>query len=829
MTEPHDNIVIADIEDEMRRSYLDFAMSVIIGRALPDVRDGLKPVHRRILYAMLDLGNTYDKPFKKSARVVGDVIGKYHPHGDVAVYDTIVRMAQDFTMRSTLVNGQGNFGSIDGDPPAAMRYTEVRMQRLAGEMLADIDKETVDFVPNYDNTLSEPSILPARFPNLLVNGSSGIAVGMATNIPPHNLTEVIDALIALVRNPALETGDLMRFIPGPDFPTGAFITGAEQIREAYATGKGVIRMRARVITEKARGDRENIIITELPYMVNKAKLVEKIADLVNEKEIEGISDIRDESDREGMRIVIELKKDEFPAIILNKLYKHTQLEESFGIILLALDHGKPVIMSLKDILAKFIEFRREIVTRRSIYELRKAEERLHILEGLKKAIENIDEVIATIKKSKSTPEAEANLIRRFEFSPVQAKAILEMRLQRLTALETEKLLAEYRETEKLIKKLKRILSDEKELMAIIVAELEDIKQRYGDERRTEIIGQTKDIEVEDLIADEDMIVTVSNRGYIKRNPVSLYRVQKRGGKGKTASGIKEEDFIENLFVASAHSSILFFTDKGRVYWLKVYEIPQAGRASSGKPIVGLLSLQEGEKLTTYVPVKDLAEPLFLLMATKKGYLKKTALSMYANPRNGGIIAINLEQDDRLVDVRLTDGKQELILSTKRGMAIRFPETQIRTVGRAAYGVIGMSLDKDDEIIAMDMLEEDATVLTATENGYGKRTKIAAYRLQRRAGKGIINVKITPKTGDAISVIKVKDDNDIFIITNTGRMIRLGVKDISIIGRNTQGIKLIQLEAGEKVTKAVRIAETEDGNGEAPDGDGSGSTGGTAES
>ncbi len=813
MAESQNNIVIADIEDEMKRSYLDFAMSVIIGRALPDVRDGLKPVHRRILYAMLDLGNAHDKPYKKSARVVGDVIGKYHPHGDVAVYDTIVRMAQDFTMRYTLVDGQGNFGSIDGDPPAAMRYTEVRMQRLTGEMLSDIDKETVDFVPNYDNTLSEPSILPAKFPNLLINGSSGIAVGMATNIPPHNLSEVIDAIVALIKNPSLEIDELMNFIPGPDFPTGAYITGVEQIKEAYATGKGVIKMRARVITEKAKGDRENIVITELPYLVNKAKLVEKIAELVNAKEIEGISDIRDESDREGMRVVIELKKDEYPAIILNKLYKHTQLEESFGIILLALDHGRPVILSLKDILNKFIEFRKEVVTRRSIFELKKSEERLHILEGLKKAIENIDEVIATIKKSKSAQEAEAHLIKRFEFSVVQAKAILDMRLQRLTALETEKLITEYRDTEKEIKRLKRILSDEKELMGIIVSELESIREKYGDERRTEIIGRTKDIEVEDLIADEDMIVTVSSRGYIKRNPVSLYRVQKRGGKGKTASGIKEEDFIENLFVASAHSYILFFTDKGKVYWLKVYEIPQAGRASSGKPIVGLINLQEGEKLTTYVPVKDLSEPLFLLMATKKGYLKKTALSMYSNPRAGGIIAINLEGDDRLIDVRLTDSKQEVILSTKRGKAIRFPEAQVRTVGRAAYGVIGITLDKGDEIIAMDMLEKDATVLTVTENGYGKRTKIAAYRLQRRAGKGIINVKITPKTGEAISVIKVKDDNDIFIITNTGRMIRLGVKDISIIGRNTQGIKLIQLESGEKVTKAVRIAETEENNAE----------------
>ncbi len=821
MTEAHGNIVIADIEDEMKRSYLDFAMSVIIGRALPDVRDGLKPVHRRILYAMLDLGNMHDKPYKKSARVVGDVIGKYHPHGDVAVYDTLVRLAQDFTMRYTLVDGQGNFGSVDGDPPAAMRYTEVRMNRLAEEMLSDIEKKTVDFVPNYDNTLVEPSILPATFPNLLVNGSSGIAVGMATNIPPHNLREVINALITLVKKPDISAEELMHYIPGPDFPSGAYITGKEQIKEAYTTGKGVIRMRARVIVEKAKGERENIVITELPYMVNKAKLVERIAELVNEKEIEGISDIRDESDREGMRVVIELKKDEYPAIILNKLYKHTQLEESFGIILLALDHGKPVIMSLKDILVRFIEFRKEVVTRRTIFELKKAEDHLHILEGLKKAIENIDEVIATIKRSKSGAEAEERLIKRFDFSSIQAKAILDMRLQRLTAMEIEKLITEYRETEKNIKRLRHILADEKELMGLIVAELEDIRERYGDERRTEIIGQTKDIEIEDLIADEDMIVTVSNKGYIKRNPVSLYRVQRRGGKGKTASGIREEDFIENLFVASAHSYILFFTDKGRVYWMKVYEIPQAGRASSGKPIVGLLNLQEGERLTTYVPVKDLAEPLFLLMATSKGYLKKTALSMYANPRSGGIIAINLEKDDRLVDVRITDGKQEIILSTKQGMAIRFPESQVRTVGRAAYGVTGITLDKDDEVIAMDALEKDATVLVVTENGYGKRTKISAYRLQRRGGKGIINVKITPKTGDVISVIKVKDDDGIFIITNTGRLIRLHVKDISIIGRNTQGIRLIQLEQGEKVTKAVRIVESEVSDEDTDSGNGPG--------
>ncbi len=812
MTEQFTNVVVTDIEDEMKRSYLDFAMSVIIGRALPDVRDGLKPVHRRVLYAMLDLGNVHDKAYKKSARVVGDVIGKYHPHGDVAVYDTIVRMAQDFTMRYQLVDGQGNFGSIDGDPPAAMRYTEVRMKRLAEEMLADIEKQTVDFVPNYDNTLQEPSILPSRFPNLLVNGSSGIAVGMATNIPPHNLIEVINAIKALIENPGIDVDGLMRHIPGPDFPSGAFITGADQIRDAYTTGRGVIRMRARIIVEKAKGERQNIVITELPYLVNKAKLVERIAQLVNDKEIEGISDIRDESDREGLRIVVELKKDEYPDIIMNKLYKHTQLEESFGIILLAIDHGRPVIMSLKDILSRFVEFRKEVVTRRTVFDLKKAEEHLHILEGLRKAIENIDEVIAIIKGSKSTADAEARLTARFGFTAIQTKAILDMRLQRLTSMEIEKLVAECRETEKSIKRFRRILADEKELTGLIVAELDEIRGRYGDERRTEIVGQSRDISIEDLIANEDMIVTVSSKGYIKRNPANLYRAQKRGGKGKTASGIKEEDFIENLFVASAHSFILFFTDKGRVYWLKVYEIPQAGRASNGKPVVGLLNLSEGERITAYVPVKDLSEPLFLLMSTSKGYLKKTALSMYANPRAGGIIAINLEADDRLVDVRITDGKQEIILSTKHGMAIRFPELQVRTVGRAAYGVNGMTLGEDDQIIAMDTLEQDATVLTVTQNGYGKRTRLGAYRLQRRAGKGIINVKVTAKTGPAVSVIKVNDDDGIFIITDTGRMIRLHVKDISVIGRNTQGIRLIQLEQGESVTKAVRIAESDDNGG-----------------
>ncbi len=808
MTDPQNIIKIADIEDEMKRSYLDYAMSVIIGRALPDVRDGLKPVHRRILYAMFDLSNAHDKPYKKSARVVGDVIGKYHPHGDVAVYDTLVRMAQDFSMRYTLVDGQGNFGSVDGDPPAAMRYTEVRMQKLTSEMLTDIEKRTVDFVPNYDNTLFEPSILPARFPNLLVNGTSGIAVGMATNIPPHNLVEVINALIALIKNHDIGIDELISYIPGPDFPTGAYITGTEQIRDAYTTGKGVIRMRARVIVEPMKGDRDSLIITELPYMVNKANLVERIARLVNEKIIEGISDIRDESDREGMRVVIELKKDEYPDIILNKLYKHTQLEDSFGIILLAIDRGRPVVMSLKDILKKFVEFRKEVVTRRTIFNLKKAEAHLHILEGLKKAIENIDEVIAIIKRSKSAAEAELQLIGRFKFSVIQARAILDMKLQKLTAIETEKIDTEYKETEKNIEKFRSILSDEKKLMGIIVEELEEIRNKYGDERRTEIIGATKELKIEDLIANEEMVVTVSSRGYIKRNPVSLYRVQRRGGKGKTASGTKEEDFIENLFVASAHSYILFFTDRGRVYWLKVYQIPQAGRVSNGKPIVGLITLLENERLTTYKSVKDLTEPLFLLMATRKGRLKKTALSMYSNPRSGGIIAINLGKDDSLVAVQLTDSTKELLLSTRRGIAIRFSESQVRVVGRAACGVKGITLGKDDKVIAMDVLEENATVLTVTENGYGKRTKISAYRLQSRAGKGTINVKTTPKTGNAISVIKVNDNDDIFIITNTGRMIRISVKAISLIGRNTQGIRLIQLETGEKVTKAVRIVEKE---------------------
>ncbi|MCL4479638.1 MAG: DNA gyrase subunit A [Deltaproteobacteria bacterium] len=809
MTEQLDNIIVADIEDEMKRSYLDFAMSVIIGRALPDVRDGLKPVHRRVLFSMLDLGNTHDKPYKKSARVVGDVIGKYHPHGDTAVYDTMVRMAQDFTMRYQLVEGQGNFGSIDGDPPAAMRYTEVRMNKLVSEMLVDIDKETVDFVPNYDNTLLEPSILPARFPNLLVNGSSGIAVGMATNIPPHNLTEVINALIELIKHPNISIDDIMKFIPGPDFPTGAYIYGVDQIRAAYETGRGVIKMRGRVITEKAKGDRQNLVITELPYMVNKAKLVERIAELVNNKEIDGISDVRDESDREGLRVVVELKKDAYPEIILNKLYKHTQLAESYGIILLAIDLGQPVIMNIKTILNKFIEFRKEIVTRRTIFELRKAEDRLHIIEGLKKAIENIDEVIATIKKSKSTQEAEVNLIKNFDFTQIQAKAILEMRLQRLTALETEKLVEEFKELTRQIKRLKEILGDERELMALITAELEDIRARYGDERRTEIISETKELNVEDLIADEDMILTVSNKGYIKRNPVSLYKVQNRGGKGKTASGVREEDFIENIFVASAHSYILFFTDKGRVYWLKVHEVPQAGRIANGKPIIGLIKLDEGERLTTYVPVRDLTEPLFLVMSTKKGYIKKTPLSMYSKPRSTGIIGINLEPDDRLIDVRLTDNKQELILSTRKGIAIRFKEDGVRVVGRAAYGVKGIGLDDNDEIISMSVLEKDATVLTVTEHGYGKRTKIDQYRLQGRGGRGTINVKVTAKTGDAVSVLKVKEDDDIFIITNTGRLIRLHVKGISIIGRNTQGIKLIQLEPGEKVAKAALIVEKDE--------------------
>ena len=798
------------IEDEMRQSYMDYAMSVIIGRALPDVRDGLKPVHRRVLYAMYDMGNTWNTPYKKSARVVGDVIGKYHPHGDVAVYDTIVRMAQDFSMRYPLVDGQGNFGSIDGDPPAAMRYTEIRMDQLAGEILADLDKETVDFIPNYDDSLKEPTVLPSRVPNLLVNGSSGIAVGMATNIPPHNLGEVVDGLVAMVEKPDISVKELMKYIPGPDFPTAGFIHGKEAIAQAYAEGRGIIQMRGKAFTETVkRTGKEQIIISEIPYMINKVRLIEQIAGLVQEKKIEGISDLRDESDRDGMRIVIELKRDTVAEVVINQLYKHTALHESFGVNMLAIVDGRPKLLSLKDALKAFLDHRKEVVTRRAAYDLRKAEERLHILEGLKIALDHLDAVIALIRRSQDPKVAKEGLIQNFGLTEIQAQAILDMRLQRLTGLEREKILQEHKETVELIAKLKAILADEKEIYRIIIEELKDIKERYGDPRRTQILAHTEEISIEDLIVEEDMVVTISHEGYIKRNPVTLYRAQRRGGKGKIGTTTREEDFVEYLFVASTHSCILFFTTVGKVYWIKVHELPQAGRAARGKPIVNLLNLEQGEKVSAFLSVREFQEGRCVVFATKKGLIKKTDLMSYANPRPSGIRAIALEQGDEVIGVRLTDGQQEIILSTLDGQSIRFKEAQVRPTGRGTYGVVGMRMDKGDEVVSMEILSLGANILTVAENGYGKRTDMGEYRLQSRGGKGIITMKTTDKTGRVVGAQQVTDEDQLMLVTNKGKIIRLRVKDIRVIGRNTQGVRLIDLEDGERVVSLARLAEKEE--------------------
>jgi DNA gyrase subunit A len=795
------------IEDEMKKSYMDYAMSVIIGRALPDVRDGLKPVHRRILFAMHEMGVEWNKSYKKSARVVGDVIGKYHPHGDAAVYDAATRMVQDFSLRYPLVDGQGNFGSIDGDPPAAMRYTEVRMTRLASELLADIGKETVDFSPNYDDSLKEPVVLPAAFPTLLINGSSGIAVGMATNMPPHNITEVIDALIHLVKKPDADVHELMEFIPGPDFPTAAFIHGREGIRSAYKTGRGIVKLRARVITEKhPRTGRQSIVVTEIPYMVNKAKLIEKIAHLVRDKKVEGISDIRDESDRDGMRIVIELKKDEVAEVILNTLYLHTQMQTSFGIINLAILDGRPKVLPLKDILHQFIRFRKEVVTRRIIFDLKKARERAHILEGLKIALDNLDEVIKLIRKSKSPTEAKEGLIKTFGLTDVQAKAILDMRLQRLTALEREKILEEYRELLELIKGLEAILADEGLLLNVITDELTAIKERYGDERRTEIIDETGDITLEDIIADEEMVVTITHSGYIKRNPTSLFRIQRRGGKGKMGMTTKEEDFVEHLFVASTHSHILFFTDRGKAYVLKVYTIPQAGRAARGKAVVNLLNVEKGEQLTTFLPIREFSEGRTIVMATSQGIVKKTDLMSFANVRSGGIIAINLDEGDQLISAKLTDGTSDLFISTRNGQAIRFNEEQVREMGRNTRGVKAIKLGKEDAVVSMEILEDGVTILTVTERGFGKRTAIDEYRSQQRGGRGIINLKVTGKTGRVVGIAQVRVDDELMITTDSGKIIRMSMKDIHVIGRNTQGVKLINIDKDEVVTGTAYIAE-----------------------
>jgi DNA gyrase subunit A len=810
------NKVSVNIEDEMRKSYMDYAMSVIIGRALPDVRDGLKPVHRRVLFAMNELGNDYNKPYKKSARVVGDVIGKYHPHGDTAVYDTIVRMAQSFSMRYPLVDGQGNFGSIDGDSAAAMRYTEVRMDRLAHELLADIDKETVDFGPNYDDSLQEPLVLPCKFPNLLVNGSEGIAVGMATKIPPHNLGEVIDGLIAVINNPALHEDELLEIIPGPDFPTAGFILGREGINEAYRTGRGIIQMRAKAMVEKdRRTGREAIIVNEIPFQVNKARLIEKIADLVKDKKLEGISDLRDESDREGMRIVIELKRDTIPQVTLNQLYKMTQMQSSFGIIMLAIVSGQPRILALREVLDKFIEHRKEIVTRRCIFELKKAEARAHILEGLKIALENLDEVIQIIKASANSPEAKERLIARFLFSDIQAQAILDMRLHRLTGLERDKIISEYNEILALIKRLKEILASEVEILNIIKVELTEIRDRYADKRRTEIIEKKGELSLEDLIVEEDMVVTVSHSGYIKRNAVSLYRAQRRGGKGKTGMRPKEEDFVELLFIASTHSYILVFTDMGKVYWLKVHEIPQGGRASRGKAIVNLLQIGSDEKVTSILAVKDFVEGRYIVTATRNGVIKKTDLMAYSNPRAGGIIALTIDEGDCLVSTRLTDGHMDILLASRDGKSIRFPEKNVRPMGRTSRGVRGMMLEGDDRIIGMEVVTEAtaATLVTITENGFGKRTSLDEYRLQSRGGKGIITIKTSERNGKVVDIKLVDEESDLMFITDRGKVLRTRVGALSIIGRNTQGVRLMVLEPTERIVAVARLAEKDEDHGD----------------
>lgn len=802
-----DRQVEVKIEDEMKRSYLDYAMSVIIGRALPDVRDGLKPVHRRILYAMRELKNDWNKPYKKSARIVGDVIGKYHPHGDTAVYDTIVRMAQQFSLRYPLVDGQGNFGSVDGDAAAAMRYTEGRLTRLAHEMLEDLDKETVDFAPNYDETLTEPSVLPAKIPNLLINGSSGIAVGMATNIPPHNLTETINATVALIDNADISTEELMISLPGPDFPTSAIIHGRKGIEDAYKTGRGIIKLRARVMIEKdRRTGRESIIVTEIPYQVNKARLIEKISELMRQKRIEGIQYVRDESDREGMRAVIALKKDEISGVVLNQLYAYTQMEATFGIILLSIVNREPKLLPIKELLSHFVEHRKEVVVRRTRYDLDKAEARAHILEGLKIALDHIDAVVDMIRSSKTPAEAKERLVSRLELTQTQAQAILEMRLQRLTGLERDKIQEDYKETIQAIARYHEILASERLVLNIIKEELTDLKERYGDKRRTEIVEKAEDISIEDMIVEEDMVVTVSHAGYIKRNPITLYNSQRRGGKGKTGMGTKEEDFVDRLFVASTHDTFLFFTSLGRVYWRKVHELPQAGRLARGKAIVNLLALEDGEKLATVLPVRSFEPGHSVILATRGGTVKKTDIMAYSRPRLGGIIALNLLSGDELIAARITDGTQNAFLGSRYGKSIRFHESKVRPMGRVSRGVRGMRLAEGDYIVGMEVLTEGKTLMTVTENGYGKRTSIDEYPIRNRGGMGVITIKTTERNGMVVAILLVTDEDDLMLMTDRGKIIRMPIKDISVIGRNTQGVRLIGMNPGERVVSAARLAE-----------------------
>ncbi len=792
------------IEEEMRKSYLDYAMSVIVGRALPDIRDGLKPVHRRVLYTMSVIGVAWNRPYKKSARIVGDCMGKYHPHGDSPIYEALVRMVQEFSLRYPLVDGQGNFGSIDGDPAAAMRYTEARLAKIAHEMLADIDKDTVDFVPNYDENEQEPVVLPARIPNLLVNGSSGIAVGMATNIPPHNLSEVVDGLIMLIDNPEATVDDLMRVIPGPDFPTRGYIYGRGGIREAYTTGRGIITLRAKAHVEKLRGGREAIIVTELPYQVNKATLMEKIGELIRDKKIEGISERRDESSREGIRIVLELGRGEMPQIVSNQLYKHTQMQTTFGIIMLALVGRRPQVVTLKQMLTEFIAFRREVVTRRTKYDLARAEEKAHILEGLRKAVDQLDLVIRLIRQAEDPDAAKQALIRQLELSEIQARHILDMRLQRLTQLERHKIVEEHEQTLALIADLKGILASDERLMGIIKDELAALKSDFGDERRTEILDETTDLTIEDLLADEEMVVTITRSGYIKRTHVESYRSQKRGGKGVTGMETKEEDIVEDLFVASTHAFLLFFTNKGKVHWLKVHEIPEGGRQAKGKAIVNVLSLAEGEAVATCVPVRDFESGGYVLFATKKGTVKKTELSQFSHPRSGGILAISLETGDEVMAARRTDGQREVLLSTKVGMIIRFPEEEVRPMGRTAGGVRGIDVDDDDQVIAAEVVQEGVSVFTITERGYGKRTPLEEYRLQGRGGKGIIDIKTEGRNGSVVGMLQIRETDDILAVTTKGQMIRVHGGDITSQGRNTMGVRIIALDVDDRVGSVARV-------------------------
>jgi DNA gyrase subunit A len=798
------------IEDEMRRSYLDYAMSVIVGRAIPDVRDGLKPVQRRILYAMYELGNEYGKPYKKSARIVGDVIGKFHPHGDTAVYDALVRMEQEFSLRYPIVDGQGNFGSIDGDSAAAMRYTEVRLAKIAAELLSDLDKETVEMVPNYDGSLMEPRVLPARIPNLLVNGSSGIAVGMATSIPPHSLGEVIDALTALIADPDISVDALMEHIPAPDFPTGGILYGLDGVRDAYRTGRGNVQIRARAFIEKSKkGDRESIVVTEIPYQVNKARLIEKIADLVRDKQLEEITDIRDESDRDGTRVVIELRKDAVSEVVLNNLYKLTQMQVSFGVQLLAIVQNRPRTLTLKQMLEEFLAYRKEVITRRTIFLLAKAEARAHVLEGLKIALDRLDAVIKLIRASKDPKTAKEGLVEKFELSEIQAQAILDMRLQRLTGLERDKIVQELKEWKAEIVRLKKILAEEKELLRVIGEEFREIREAYADERRSQIVREVKELRLEDLIVDEEMVVTVSHTGYIKRNPISLYRTQRRGGRGKVGMGTKEEDFVSMVFIASMHSYIMFFTNTGKIFWLKVHEIPEAGRAAKGKAIVNLLSLPHGESISAILPVREFEEGKFVVMVTAHGVMKKTDLMEFSRPRSGGIIAQGLKKGDHLIATEITSGRDELFLSTRHGLSIRFHEDDIRPMGRTAVGVRGISLGKGDEVVGMEILKPGGNLLTVTVNGSGKRTAVDEYRIQSRGGKGVIALKVTKKTGAVLGVAQVSEEDDVMLVTDRGKIIRMPVREIRISGRNTQGVRLIGMEENEHVASLARLAEKEE--------------------